>query len=89
MSRGGKNTKIHVLLNERMQVFNVVLSPGHIHDSEMAIELLKGVELKGKKVLADKAYSCESIRSYIQEHGAIACIPDKSNFKIKHDFDST
>lgn len=57
-SRGGKNTKIHVLLNERMQVLNVILSAGHIHDSEIAIELFKAVKLKGKKVLADKAYSC-------------------------------
>lgn len=88
VSRGGKNTKIiHVLLNERMQVLNVVLSAGHVHDSELAIELLKDVELKGKKVLADKAYSCETICSYLYRQGAFACIPDKANFKVKHDFD--
>ena len=34
LSRGGKNIKIHVLLNERMQF----LSDGHIHDSEQTIE---------------------------------------------------
>ncbi|MBR3497359.1 MAG: transposase [Selenomonadaceae bacterium] len=28
------------------------------------------------------------IRFFIAEHGAFACIPDKANFKIKHDFDS-
>ena len=48
-SRGGKNTKIHVLLNERMQV----LSAGHIHDSEQTIDRLKSIALKGKKILAD------------------------------------
>ena len=88
VSRGGKNTKIHVLLNERMQVFNVVLSAGQVHDSEMALDLLGNFNLVGKKILADKAYSSEHIRYYLQEHGAVACIPDKSNFKIKHDFDS-
>ena len=62
-SRGGKNTKIHVLINERI------------------------IELGGKKILADKAYSCEQIRSFSAEHGAVTCIPDKANFKIKHDFD--
>ena len=41
-----------------------------------------------KKILADKAYSCEQIRLFLAEHGAVACIPDKTNFKIKHDFDS-
>ena len=45
-----------------------------------------GIELGGKKILADKAYSCEQIRSFSAEHGAVACIPDKAHFKIKHDF---
>ena len=69
-SRGGKNTKVHVLINERMQLINVVLTGGQI------------------KVLADKAYSCEKIRNQLEERGAHVCIPDKSNFKMKHFFDS-
>ena len=86
-SRGGKNTKVHVLINERMQVLNVMLTGGQIHDSEPAIDLLKGIKLKGKTILADKAYSSEQIRFFIAEHCAFACIPDKANFRIKHDFD--
>ena len=87
-SRGGKTTKIHVLINENMQLLKVMLTGGHVHDSEPAIELLKSLALKGKKVLADKAYSSEQIRFFLAEHGAVACIPDKANFRIKHDFDS-
>ena len=85
---GGKNTKIHVLLNEKMQVVNVLLSAGHIQDSDKALDLLDGVALAGKKVLADRAYSCDKIRSYLNSHGATVCIPDKVNFKVKHDFDA-
>ena len=87
-SRGGKNTKIHVLINEKMQLLNVKLTGGNVQDSEAAVALLKRIKLKGKKILADKAYSSEQIRCFIAEHGAVACIPDKANFKIKHDFDS-
>ena len=87
-SRGGKNTKIHVLINERMQLLNVILTGGQVHDSEPALALLSGIELGGKKILADKAYSYSQIRVFLAEHGAFACIPDKANFKIKHDFDS-
>ena len=37
-SRGGKNTKIHVLINEKMQLLKVVLmTGGQVHDSEIAI----------------------------------------------------
>ena len=60
-SRGGKNTKIHVLLNERMQAVNVLISGGHINDSDKALELLAGIDLTGKKVLADRAYSCDKM----------------------------
>ena len=87
-SRGGKNTKVHVLINEKMQLLNVVLTGGQVHDSEAVDALLKGIKLKGKTILADKAYSCEQIRVFIAEHGTVACIPDKANFRIKHDFDS-
>ena len=82
------HTKVHVLINERMQLLKVILTGGQIHDSEPALALLNGIKLKGKTILADKAYSSEQIRFFIAEHGAFACIPDKANFKIKHDFDS-
>ena len=87
-SRGGKNTKVHVIINERMQLLGVVLTGGQIHDSEPALDLLAGIDLAGKKLLADKAYSCKSLRDYLEERGAIVCIPDKSNFKTKHRFDA-
>ena len=87
-SRGGKNTKIHVLLNERMQLLNVILTGGQINDSEPVFELFAGIELKGKKVLADRAYSCQSIRHYLEERGGVVCILDKTNFKTKHSFDA-
>lgn len=87
-SRGGKNTKVHVLINERIHLLNVVLTGGQVHDSEPAIALLSRVELGCKKILADRAYSCEGIRAFIAEHESVACIPDKNNFRINHDFDS-
>ena len=87
-SRGGKNTKVHVLIKDKMQLLNLILTGGQIHDSEEAVNLLKGINLKGKTILADKAYSCEHIRYYLQEHGAIAYIPDKVNYRVKHYFDA-
>ena len=80
-SRGGKNIKVHVLINERMQLLNVILTGGHIHDSQQAIELFNNVEIAGKKILANKAYSCQFIRNYLEKQGAVVCIPDKSNFR--------
>ena len=87
-SRGGKNTKIHVLINEKMHLLNMVLTGGQVHDSEKAIALLAPVNLAGKKVLADKAFASKPIRDYIERRGALVCIPDKVNSKVKHDFDA-
>ena len=86
VSRGGKNNKIHALINENFQLIGLLLSGGYIHDSECAIELLSKVNFDG--VLADKAYACDKIRDCLEERGAVVCIPDKSNFKVKHNFDA-
>ena len=74
ISRGGKTTKIHALINENFQLLNVMLTSGNI-------------QIAGKKVLADRAYSSSFIRTFIEQQKATVCIPDKSNFKVTHDFD--
>lgn len=87
ISRGGKTTKIHVLVNEKFQLVKVMLTGGQVHDSECALDLFSNINIAGKTILADRAYSSEKIRNYIENHGATVCIPDKSNFKITHFFD--
>ena len=47
--------------------------------SKMAIRLLSKVTLEGKKVLADKAFGFEEIRSFITQAKAVVCIPNKTN----------
>ena len=66
----------------------MILTGGNIHDSEPAIELFDNIEIAGKKILADKVYSCQVIRDYLEEQDAVVCIPDKSTFKTKHTFDA-
>lgn len=84
---GGNTTKIHALVNEHMQIIAYVLTEGQIFDSKEAINLLQNIDIKDKKILADKAYHSNEIRTYIKENNAIACIPNKSNTKIKEEFD--
>ena len=86
-SRGGKTTKIHILVDENFRVVKFLLSAGNVNDNLLALPLLKGFNLKNKVVLADKAYSTAKIRDYLEKQGALVCIPDKVNAKVKHDFD--
>ena len=38
VSRGGKTTKIHALVNEHFQLIGVDLTGGNVHDNEVAIK---------------------------------------------------
>ena len=87
VSRGGKNTKIHALINEKMELLSFLLTGGEVFDSKVAIDLLKTVDITDKTVLADRAYGASKIREYICKRTALSCIHDKVNSQIKHSFD--
>ena len=87
ISRGGKNTKINALVNEKMELLSFILTGGEVFDSKVAVDLLKSVDITDKTILADRAYGASVIREYICKKVALSCIPDKVNSQIKHSFD--
>ena len=78
-SRGGLNTKLHVIVDGLGNPVEFLLSPGNDHDSLHALKLLEKVDLAGSDVLADRAYGADKIRTFITEHGATYTIPPKGN----------
>tara|TARA_R110002096_G_scaffold400663_1_gene597304 strand:- start:1573 stop:2007 length:435 start_codon:yes stop_codon:yes gene_type:complete len=78
-SKGGKNTKIHGLVDEYGLPLRLFQSPGNDHDSKHALALLEGIEIGC--AIFDKAYDTNAIREAIKDSGSIACIPSKSNRK--------
>ncbi len=78
-TRGGLNTKIHVIVDGLGNPVEYLLSAGHDNDCIHAVQLLKKVNLEGSTVLGDRAYGTEEIRAYLSEHGAGYAIPPKSN----------
>ena len=77
-SRGGLTTKINAVVDARGRPIRFVLTPGQVHDSQAASELLEPLP-EGCVVLGDKAYDSDDIREQIEEAGAIANIPPKAN----------
>ena len=65
VSRGGKNTKIHALINEKFELISFILTGGEVFDSKVAVELLKTVDFNDKTVLADRAYDTVMIFALI------------------------
>ena len=80
VSRGGRSTKIHAVVDALGNPIHVQLSAGNVHDVKVAQEMLEAVKLRpGMAVLADKAYGKWELREYIANHDADFCIPPKSN----------
>ena len=81
VSRGGKTSKIHVAVDEQGRPRKFILTAGNINDCDVACSLPENFALKGKTIIADRGYSTGKIKNFIEEHGAVTCIPPKSNFK--------
>ena len=80
VSRGGRSTKIHAVVDALGNPIHVQLSAGNVHDVKVAQEMLEAVKLRlGMTVLADKAYGKWELREFIVNLGADFCIPPKSN----------
>ena len=79
ISRGGRNTKIHAVVDGLGNPIRLYLTPGNINDNTAAIDVLEGVELAGSIVMGDKAFGTVEIRAYIESKNATYCIPPKSN----------
>lgn len=81
MSRGGRNTKIHALVDGLGNPLALMLSSGNDHDSVHAVALLEQVDIEDSNILGDKAYGAQAIRDYIISQNATYTIPPKSDVK--------
>ena len=77
-SRGGLSTRIHALVDGNGQPKALELTPGQAADCTVAETLLAEAEA-GMMVIADKACDTNAILDHLEEVGAIAVIPSKSN----------
>ena len=79
-TRGGKNTKIHALVNREGIPVCLSLSAGNRSDCDEAIPLLqKFGKIKGSNILGDRAYGAKKIRLFLAEQGAQYTIPPTKN----------
>ena len=79
ITRGGRNTKIHAVVDALGNPIHVQLSSGNIHDAAIAEEVLDHVDLNKTTVMADRAYGTYDLREYIANRNADFCISPKSN----------
>ena len=79
ISRGGRSTKIHAVVDVLGYPLVLELTGGQVYDGIMLQNCLEQLDISGITVLADKAYGSWENREYIANHDADFCIPPKSN----------
>ena len=86
LTKGGRNSKIHAIVDEFLRPWVLILTPGNTADCIMAqecVSLIPGI----KELLADKGYDTDAFRAFLKQQKIRPVIPGKSNRKkrIRHD----
>ena len=84
-SRGGLTSKIVALVEALGNLVRFVLLPGQRHDSVGIAPLIDGVSFDA--LLGDKAFDADWLRAELDDRGAAAVIPPRSNRKMIIDYD--
>jgi transposase len=88
-SRGGWNTKIHMVAADARTAITFSLSPGNEHDAPHGRALLEelGPVPEGIPMLMDRAYEGNETRQLVLNLGMIPVVPPKSNRLEPWDYD--
>jgi transposase len=80
-SRGGWNTKIHLVAADDRTVIAFALSPGNDHDAPHGRALLQelGPLPEGLPLLMDRAFEGDETRQLVLDLGMIPVVPPKAN----------
>jgi transposase len=87
LSRGGKNTKIHALVDGLGNPIRLLFTGGEDNDCKHGVPLLEGFDLSKTAVLGDKAFGTVEILTYIRKHEGTVVIPPKINTREPWDCD--
>ena len=74
-TRGGLNTKLAAVVDARGKALAVALAVGQQHDLKAVQPILH--QLRGGRVVADKAFASGVFYRQVCHHGADACLPAK------------
>ena len=89
-SVAGNTTKIHAIVNQLKQLRVVSLTPGNVHDSREAKNMIDQASVEGITIIvADKGYASQELVDYAASKGVTLYTPPKSNAVNKLPYDKT
>ncbi|WP_425466595.1 IS5 family transposase [Pelagibacterium montanilacus] len=86
ISRGGRTTKVHALVDVIGRPLRLILTPGNASDMK-GTDLLIGETTGMKRLIADRGYDANRLRSTLRSQSTIPVIPGRKNRKriIRYD----
>jgi transposase len=81
LTKGGRNSKIHAIVDEFLHPWVLILTPGNTADCVMAqecVSLIPGI----KQLLADKGYDTDAFRAFLRKEKIKPVIPGKSSSAV-------
>ena len=82
ISRGGRTTKIHAVVDGKGRPLNFIVTGGQVHDNQMVEDVL-ATPRPALAVAGDKAYDSETVRQQIKDEGALPVIPGRRTSRIR------
>jgi transposase len=84
-TKGGRNTKLHAVWDDKGRPFVLLLTSGNTHDCKVAQQCIEA--LPSSELVADKGYDSQALREWLSERGTQPVIPPRKNRKIQYDYD--
>lgn len=85
-TKGGRNTKLHAVCDEKERPCVLLLAPENVHDCTVARLCIKAM-LPSAELAADKGYDSQALREWLIERGTEPVIPPRKNRNIQYDHD--
>ena len=87
-TRGGRDTKLHAVRDEKGRPHVLLPTPGNVHDCKVARARIETMP-PSAELVADKGYDSQGLREWLAERGTRAVIPPRRNREIQYDHDKT
>ncbi|WP_415421132.1 transposase [Acetobacter fabarum] len=82
-TKGGLNSKLHAVCDDRGRLVRLHLTAGQVSDFKGADVLLADLPDGTEKVIGDRGYDSNKVRQSLADRNIIACIPPKKNRETK------
>jgi transposase len=84
VTRGGRNSKLHALVDKFCRPWVIILTPGNVAECTVRPQCV-GLVTSIETLLGDKAYDSDQFRGALRQDGIAPVIPGRANRKNAYD----